>query len=54
MNATSNTMDLYDLATDYVPVIGKRFDSYETFDRFELNGDGGNAAPLVFCKSNGQ
>ncbi|MFL5743697.1 MAG: hypothetical protein ACJ751_03480 [Niastella sp.] len=51
MNATSNTMDLYDIATDYVPVIGKRFDSYETFDKFELGGDGNSAAPLVFAKA---
>ena len=50
MNATSNTMDLYDLATDYVPVIGKRFDTYETFDKFELGSDG-ISTPLVFAKA---
>jgi hypothetical protein len=51
MNAASNTMDVMDIATDYVPVIGKRFDSYETFDRFELSGDGGSAAPMVFARA---
>lgn len=51
MNATSNTMDLMDIATDYVPVIGKRFDSYETFDKFELSGDGNNTAPLLFGRA---
>lgn len=51
MNATSNTMDLFDIATDYVPVIGKRFDSYETFDKFELRGDGNKTAPLLFARA---
>lgn len=52
MNATSNSMDLLDIAQDYVPVIGKRFDSYETFDKIELSGDGGQVAPLLFAKAN--
>ena len=51
MNATSNTMDVMDIATDYVPVIGKRFDSYETFDKFELSGDGNKTAPLLFARA---
>jgi hypothetical protein len=51
MDAASNSMDLLDIATDYVPVIGKRFDSYETFDRFELSGDGGKVSPLLFAKA---
>ncbi|HEX6427374.1 MAG TPA: hypothetical protein VF008_06790 [Niastella sp.] len=51
MSATSNTMDLMDIATDYVPVIGKRFDSYETFDKFELSGDGDKTRSLLFASA---
>jgi hypothetical protein len=40
-----------DIATDYVPVIGKRFDSYETFDKFDLSGDGNKTAPLLFARA---
>lgn len=51
MNAASNSMDLMDIATNYVPVIGKRFDSYETFDKFELSGDGDKTSSLLFASA---
>lgn len=51
MNAASNSMDVMDIATDYVPVIGKRFDSYETFDKFELSGDGDKTSSLMFASA---
>lgn len=51
MNATSNTMDLMDIATDYVPVIGKRFDTYETFDKFDLSGDGDKTGSLLVASA---
>jgi hypothetical protein len=44
-------MDVMDIATDYVPVIGKRFDSYETFDKFELSGDGDKTSSLMFASA---
>jgi hypothetical protein len=51
MDAASNTMDLMDIATNYVPVIGKRFDSYETFDKFDLSGDGDKTGSLLIASA---
>jgi hypothetical protein len=51
MSAASNSMDVMDIATDYVPVIGKRFDSYETFDKFDLSGDGDKTSSLLFASA---
>ncbi|RBL89989.1 hypothetical protein [Chitinophaga flava] len=39
MNATSDPRDMFDIATNYISVIGQRFDTEETFDKFEIEGD---------------
>ncbi len=48
MNAANGAKDLWDIATNYITVIGQRFDVDETFDQFELGGDGSLATkPLI-------
>ncbi|SEW37912.1 hypothetical protein SAMN05428988_4747 [Chitinophaga sp. YR573] len=39
MSATSDPRDLFDVATNYISVIGQRFDATESFDKFETEGD---------------
>jgi hypothetical protein len=39
MSATSDPRDLFDVATNYISVIGQRFDASESFDKFETEGD---------------
>lgn len=39
MNAVTNPKDMFDVAQDYISVIGQRFDAEETFDKFEIEGD---------------
>jgi len=51
MNAATNSMDLFDIAQNYISVVGKRYDIDETFDRFELRGIDEKAQPLVFAKA---
>ncbi|ANE52822.1 hypothetical protein [Flavisolibacter tropicus] len=52
MNAAGNSMDLFDIAQNYITVVGKRYDIDETFDRFELAGIDERTQPLVFAKAN--
>jgi hypothetical protein len=48
MNATSDARDLFDVATNYIGVLGQRFETGETFDKFEIQGDNTFATkPLV-------
>ncbi|MGN7824691.1 hypothetical protein ACTJJB_31500 [Chitinophaga sp. 22536] len=52
MNAMTDARDLFDVATNYISVIGQRFDAEETFDKFELEGDGAfSTKPLVTLRA---
>ncbi|PWV46173.1 hypothetical protein [Chitinophaga sp. S165] len=52
MSAVTNAQDLWDIATGYVTVIGTRFNTDETFDRFDINGDATfNSKPLILLKA---
>ena len=52
MNAATDQLDLYDVATNYISVIGKQFSMDETFDKFEIEGDGTFATkPLIALKA---
>ncbi|WP_212004584.1 hypothetical protein [Chitinophaga sp. HK235] len=52
MNATTDPRDLFDVATNYISVIGRRFDAPETFDKFETEGDGSfSTKPLITLKA---
>ncbi|SEW39685.1 hypothetical protein SAMN05428988_5134 [Chitinophaga sp. YR573] len=52
MSAMSDPRDLFDVATNYVSVIGQRFEAEETFDKFEIQGDASFAVkPLIALKA---
>ncbi len=51
MNAVTNAEDLFDIANGNVAVIGKRLTADETFDKFELTGNGGSVIPLVTAEA---
>ncbi|NIG55052.1 hypothetical protein [Chitinophaga sp. Cy-1792] len=52
MNGTTNPYDLFDVATNYISVIGQRFDTDESFDKFEIEGDASVATkPLITMKA---
>ncbi|SFD54740.1 hypothetical protein SAMN05518672_102380 [Chitinophaga sp. CF118] len=39
MSAATDSKDMFDVATNYISVVGQRFDMEETFDKFEIEGD---------------
>jgi len=52
MSGMTDPRDLFDVATNYVSVIGQRFDADETFDKFELQGDASfTVKPLITLKA---
>jgi hypothetical protein len=52
MSATFDPRDVFDVATNYVSVIGQRFESDETFDKFEIEGDASfTVKPLIALKA---
>ncbi|MFB6454155.1 hypothetical protein ACE38W_02705 [Chitinophaga sp. Hz27] len=52
MNGTTDPRDLFDVAINYISVIGQRFDTDETFDKFEIEGDASLATkPLITMKA---
>jgi hypothetical protein len=52
MSSMSDPRDLFDVATNYVSVIGQRFDADETFDKFEIQGDASfTVKPLIALKA---
>ncbi|MCF6404555.1 hypothetical protein L3C95_16785 [Chitinophaga filiformis] len=52
MNAVTGAQDLWDVATGYVTVIGTRFTTAETFDRFDISGDATwSTKPLILLKA---
>ncbi|HJT74656.1 MAG TPA: hypothetical protein VJ720_11570, partial [Chitinophaga sp.] len=52
MSSVTDPRDLFDVATGYVGVIGQRFTTDETFDKFEIEGDGSfSTKPLILLKA---
>ncbi|KAA2242744.1 hypothetical protein F0L74_09460 [Chitinophaga agrisoli] len=48
MNAGTGAKDLWDIATNNIAVIGQQFNTDESFDQFEIGGDGSLATkPLI-------
>lgn len=52
MNAATDPKDVFDVALNYISVIGQRFDMDETFDKFEIEGDGSlSTKPLITMRA---
>ncbi|HEY0611966.1 MAG TPA: hypothetical protein VGD35_19975 [Chitinophaga sp.] len=52
MGSMTDPRDMFDIATNYISVIGQRFDADETFDRFDIEGDGAfSTKPLIQLKA---
>lgn len=51
MEGVTGVQDLWDVSLNYSTVIGQRFSTRETFDKFELNGDNLMAKPLIQLKA---
>lgn len=52
MSAVTNSQDVFDIATGYTTVIGSRFDLSESFDKFDVEGDGSfSTKPLITLKA---
>jgi hypothetical protein len=52
MNAVTGSEDIWDIAIGYATVIGSRFNTAESFDRFDINGDATfSTKPLILLKA---